>query len=441
MDAQSVRDLLKGPGMDTRSWVSYGVVDKQTSEGDRPVEFTEEYGPIVNVTLQPSGIPVMARVGGFIAGAGEGSWYPIQAGDEVVVVLPDGMPSSAIIICRMNQQIDKFPTTVVGNDVSTNTFGFWRMIAPFVIEFKSSFQIFNPVHSAALVMEAGGNVTLRDGLLSFLHLGADFIGLQDNDGTLQLQMNLEDQTIRIAHNNDPGKPSVIFDINGESSQFATGGPLAIATAGNIAQFHGVTAESVMAMLMAFSQATAAAITSLGGPAAYLAAAWSLPGPLSAIPGAALVEASLPVANSLFLNSLFQQSLIPLFSVPKAPDIPGIACPGLTMGLAMGFPPPQDFPTPQEQSIATANASFEPGPDAASICGFKFPPKFNFGYGFNLPPIPIPFKLPSFKLSLGINCDLDNPFSLSAGVSFGGGRVAQFDTDNDEQDEKIALEGT
>lgn len=108
---------------------------------------------------------------------------------------------------------------------------------------------------------------------------------------------------------------------------------------------------------------------------------------------------------------------------------------------MGFPPPPDFPSPEEQSIVSAEASFEPGPSAASICGFKFPPKFNFAFGFNIPPLPIPFKLPTFSISLSINCDLSNPFSVSGGVSYGGGRVASFDTDNDELDEKRALQDT
>lgn len=106
---------------------------------------------------------------------------------------------------------------------------------------------------------------------------------------------------------------------------------------------------------------------------------------------------------------------------------------------MGNAPPVDFPPPEEQDLVTADASFEPGPDAFSICGFKFPPKFNFSFGFNLPPIPIPFKLPTFDISLGLNCSLDNPFSFSGNISYGGGRVASFDTDNDEEDYKIAME--
>lgn len=108
---------------------------------------------------------------------------------------------------------------------------------------------------------------------------------------------------------------------------------------------------------------------------------------------------------------------------------------------MGFPPPEDFPTPAQQDIVSADASFAPGPSASSICGFKFPPTFNFSFGFNLPPLPIPFKLPSFNISIMINCDLNNPFSLSGGVEYGGGRKATFDIDDDQRDTEIAMSNT
>ena len=106
----------------------------------------------------------------------------------------------------------------------------------------------------------------------------------------------------------------------------------------------------------------------------------------------------------------------------------------------GNEPPVDFPSPEEQDLVNADASFAPGPDAKSICGFKLPPKFNFSFGFNLPPIRFPFKFPTIDISFAINCDLDNPFSVSAGLSAGGGRVANVDTDDDEKDTAIAMAG-
>jgi len=75
-------------------------------------------------------------------------------------------------------------------------------------------------------------------------------------------------------------------------------------------------------------------------------------------------------------------------------------------------------------------SFEPSPSGASICGFQFPPIFNFSLSFNFkfPPFPFP---PTFDFFLGLKCDLSDPFDASVG--FGGGRVgtsdpSQFDAD-------------
>jgi hypothetical protein len=105
-------------------------------------------------------------------------------------------------------------------------------------------------------------------------------------------------------------------------------------------------------------------------------------------------------------------------------------------MAGNFPPP-DFPDPSEQDIVDADASFAPGPDAASICGFKFPPKLNFKFGLNLklPKLPLPI---SFDFNFGLRCDFNNPFDVSAGVTAGGGRKALIDPDPDDLAIKEAL---
>jgi len=330
LDVQSMRNLLKGE-IDTREWVSYGIVQTDSTEDDRPIDFSPLYGPMVNVTLQPAGVDVRARVTGFIAGNGEGCWYPFLPGDEVLVVCVGGRYENAVIVGRLNQQIDAFPTVVAGNPVDTNTFGFWRLVAPFVIESKNTFQIINPVTTSAFIMEEGGNVTIRDGELSFLHIGADFLGLQTNDGGLLLQMNIESNTIRIAHNNDPGQPSVIFDLNGVESKLATGGTLSIGTAGNFAAFHAITLESVIAILASYSAVIGAGIAALGVPFGPLAPLFASPGPLSGLPGAISVEPALAAAVSLPINDVFQQTLNQLMSVPKTIGVPNIGCIGLQLG--------------------------------------------------------------------------------------------------------------
>ena len=97
---------------------------------------------------------------------------------------------------------------------------------------------------------------------------------------------------------------------------------------------------------------------------------------------------------------------------------------------MGSPPPPDAPPPEEQEQQVVDATFEPSPSGAALCGFGIP-LFNLSInipGFGFPP---PFP-PPLNLALALVCDLDDP--IDADLSFGGGRVAQPIDDPDEQDE-------
>ena len=100
----------------------------------------------------------------------------------------------------------------------------------------------------------------------------------------------------------------------------------------------------------------------------------------------------------------------------------------------GNPPPPDAPSLADQVGVDASASFEPGPTSISLCGFKFPPLFKFSFGFKLPSLKLPLPI-SFFFNLGINCDLDNPFDVSAGVNYGGNRAVLGPQDPDDKDAK------
>lgn len=102
---------------------------------------------------------------------------------------------------------------------------------------------------------------------------------------------------------------------------------------------------------------------------------------------------------------------------------------------MGSPPPKDNPPPEEQDIVTADAGFESGPDAIDLCGFKFPPLFKFSFGLNLPSIQLPTF--NFNLAIGLSCST-NPFDMSAGVKYGGGRVGSGPKDPDDADREEYL---
>ena len=97
---------------------------------------------------------------------------------------------------------------------------------------------------------------------------------------------------------------------------------------------------------------------------------------------------------------------------------------------MGFPPPPAGPSPSSLAQTKLSASFAASPPVASLCGFALP-SFAFAIGFVLPTI-FPLPIPVFSISIGLNCSLTNPLDVSAGLSYGGGRVASSDPDPDAQ---------
>lgn len=88
--------------------------------------------------------------------------------------------------------------------------------------------------------------------------------------------------------------------------------------------------------------------------------------------------------------------------PPGPP-PALAIPGLSFGASVGLPP--SLP-------------------AVSLCGFSFPPKLLFKFGFTLPvTLSFPPPLPIPHLSLSLNCNLSNPIGVTAGLKWGAGRTS------------------
>lgn len=327
-------ELLKGPGIDTRAWVSMALVDKDQSEedGGKAVVFSPEYGPLVNVTLQPAGIPVRARVAGTVAGNGEGEWFPFLEGDEVLVVMPEGSPGNAVIVGRMNQEIDAFPTMVAGNEVSGNNFAFRRMRVPYVIETASSYLVRSAVTGTYFGIEANGNMTFSDSSGGFFHLGADFIGMQSGDGEMLLQLDYTNKLIRMSVDG-----SAIFDWSSTKAQAATPGTFSISTSGNPPFGTITTAQSTVLFVSQVLNALGVALNLLG------------PTPLTGtMLGAMLVDpANLPLILAAITAStppvgVLSQAVLSAINAallgPKSPDpatgatTPGLGCVGFTVGL-------------------------------------------------------------------------------------------------------------
>jgi len=310
------------PGGDTRQWISYGIVDA-SAEGDHPVTFDPDLGPLVDVKLQPSGAHARCRVASWCAGNGEGAWFPIVEHDEVAVSIPEGDEKAyPVIIGRLNNQIDAFPTVVGGQDTTKNTVAFQRTRGPFVMESGHSIFIRTAVTGSFLLMERAGNVTVSDGFKNFLHLGADFVGLQcsDDDGTVKaiMQLNRQDglATIEVAD-------SAKFTINADgTATLNAGSTMSVQAAGMTACEHVATIEGVCNVL-------ASVLMGL--------AAFSAPGALAAlaVPAAAqgIVAAALAVASggSITLMKSAIDAALQLKQQNLTGVLPGVGCPGFLAG--------------------------------------------------------------------------------------------------------------
>ena len=180
LDARTIGEAFRGPGMDPRQWCSYGIV-KPGTKGDEIVVFDEELGyPLVSVVLEPSKVPVRCRVGGRSAGNGEAEWDPYVEGDEVFVGIPEGNErAGCVILARLNNQLDRFPMdSVAGQDPTTNAFAFTRRRTPFLQEYAGPIMLRSALTGAFMSIDTAGVITIRDGEGAAIQLSPDLVGMQ-----------------------------------------------------------------------------------------------------------------------------------------------------------------------------------------------------------------------------------------------------------------------
>lgn len=313
-DASTLAEAFRRPGQDPRQWISYGVVDQRTQDEDGSdvdaVFFDKELGPLVRVTLQPTNIPVVCRVGMQAAGNGEAEYHPFIAGDEVLVAIPEGNERAApVIFSRLCNGIDLFPENVAGQDPTKNTFGFRRRRTPFVEEFASTWMIRVASHGGFALLSEAGTWTLRDGSGGALQMGPDIFGFSEGSRTKTdpnvpgipppvkalLQYDLTGR--RIIFQMDDAQ----FMLNSSTSDAQKGNAflsvpaqLTVALGNNKPQEHVATVEFVLATLQV---ALASIAAGFGFPAiAAVSAAIAAGGaPLGAF--AAPLAAGLPIAGA------------------------------------------------------------------------------------------------------------------------------------------------
>jgi hypothetical protein len=93
MDIARLGQAISRPGIDPRTWVSMAI-----ALDDSKVD--PAFGVYVNVQLLPSGEKYTAIVGADYAGPGFGLYSPIKAGDDLVVMIPNGDPRVNVQVIR-----------------------------------------------------------------------------------------------------------------------------------------------------------------------------------------------------------------------------------------------------------------------------------------------------------------------------------------------------
>lgn len=307
LDHAGLREVVKGPGADTRQWMAHGTVVIGT-EAQHPVRFDADdgtplpHGVLVDVKLQPSGIEVPCRVANDCAGAGEGEFHPFVDGDEVLVAIPGGDErGGCVIVKRMNQSLDTFPRLVAGMDVTQNTVAFKRTRAPYALESGTAIVLRVASNGAGLTLDPTGQVFLVSGDGSGLVMTPDACSFQLKDLAAGFQLDASKKQATVI----AGGSTLVVDD--QDSEFQTAGTLKVTTAGNGAAEHVTTVEAVLGILNAIGQTIAGPITGGG----LVAALPTIVAAASVAPLPALLSAAIGLA----------------FSKPKVAGTPNVGCPG------------------------------------------------------------------------------------------------------------------
>lgn len=117
LDMSRVAQGLKGPGIDTRTWVAFARVDV---DPDATV-WDAELGWLVDVTIvggQLDGEPALCRMGNFTAGGSMGQFNPPVQGALVIVTIPEGdLNADCLIVGTLHDKDHTPPTQVNGSSI------------------------------------------------------------------------------------------------------------------------------------------------------------------------------------------------------------------------------------------------------------------------------------------------------------------------------------
>jgi hypothetical protein len=318
-DLSSQADGLARPGMDPRGWVHYAIVCPETA-GQKSVAFTDAqgnpnvFGVQVLVKLLPNANILPCRVAGSVAAAGAAEYHPFIGGDEVIVVVPGGDErNGGVIIGRLTQSFDTFPTTVAGQDATKNNISFKRMVEPYALESGTAVLIRVSATGAALTLDPTGNTYLSSGSGASLYMRSDVASFELKGTAAGFQLDPSDDSAQVI----AGGGNTTFKFDGSADQYQSSGSLSFSTLGNAGGNHATTIEAVVNLLNTFFLAASAAATA---PPALLAFFASLSAPTTLI-------AAIEAAAALPLDPLLGEAISGGLEIPKTGGSPGIGSPG------------------------------------------------------------------------------------------------------------------
>lgn len=368
IDARSLGEALAFPGIDPRTWFSFATVDPEVSD----MEFDEDHGYLVPITLQPSQVQCTGVCMQGTAGQAEGEHVPFVEGDTLVVGIVQGMERAGVVVLgRVSNARAQPPKTVAGQDSTKNNSAWRKQRAPHLEEYGDRWTIRQASSEALLNVDAGGTWTMRDGGKGVLQLSSDVFSYQSGDLTMILQFDLAASRFSLQCGEAMLALSSLESLSdlpmSISSVLSVPGSMQIASSGNLAGEHAAsvegTANFTLQWFQLFLTALVAALDGVGAtlaagalvgtltpptavavPLAPLGALWSAAmAPVDAlvaslpgfIAGGATAAAGAPqnpaIGGAIFAAMLAQ----PPKAVPAVPPLgqtqPGLGAAGLLIG--------------------------------------------------------------------------------------------------------------
>jgi hypothetical protein len=272
IDARSLAEALSFPGIDPRTWFSFATVDSD------PVEWDEDHGYLVPLTLQPSQVQCVAVCAQGTAGDSEGEHSPFVEGDTVVVGIAQGMERAGVVVLgRVSNARARPPRTVAGQDATRNDAAFRKRRAPHLEEYGDRWTIRQASSEALLNVDAAGTWTLRDGGRGALQLSSDVFSYTSGDASMVLQFDLAASRFSVQCGESVLALSSLASVAdlplGTTSALSVPGALQIASMGNLAGEHASSVEGTANLIFwVLVQYTSALVSALGSMGAALAAA-------------------------------------------------------------------------------------------------------------------------------------------------------------------------